>query len=189
VLYLYEMTEMRRTEAWHAAVELKFTPVFAPPGKRALSDGVQLYQSVFVPSRRDHHVHHRQANALFRQYATHFYGVDMGENALPLRPADAALKRKWLNEFYPSQRDLWEHDDSYWLFEDIRATDYDVYRSISFGGGRYLVQALEQYSEAIEAWVQTKDTLEADPILFSQLISLCPSGRVTLKTTAKEYST
>lgn len=187
VLYLYEMTHEREAEARHAAYTLGFTPYFGVSDHIIeYSDGVPThgYTEVYVPSRRDWHPDHQAVNREYRSIATHFYSVDMAHGKLL---PDAATKRTLLDRFYPSQRNLWEHNAKYWLFEDIQRTDYDTYKVLRWGvpGRDVVVTVLEEHAKWVDGvWAHTVAYLsygEVHPKDIDRLLAHC-SGKVTVTT-------
>lgn len=123
VLYLEELTRERRNEVrtltGHGWIRQSYF---------GLTDklNVSAYNEVYVPSRWDWHPAHRKANAEWRKHATHFYSVDMARGE-PLSNHDRTRKKQWLDFTYPSQKQLWESDAKYYLFEDIHESDYELY--------------------------------------------------------------
>ncbi len=183
VLYLYELTVERKLEAEHAASGGRFTPVFmAADGKCVLGDGLNIpsFDQVYVPSRRDWHADHQRANREYRQFATHFYSVDMARGTLL---ATALAKKVCLDECYPSQAALWAHNDKYWLFEDIQAYDYDVYVKIQIEDTDTWVTVLKEHAYWVRGhWAPYVAFIgdEVDIKDVNRLLAHC-SGRVTIE--------
>lgn len=123
VHYLYEW-EDRIHEGIAAARTLGYTIAFELP------TDLSKFEEIYVPTRRDGHADHQKANALYCGVATHYYSVDMHCRKPVVRPD---LKKLYLDDLFPSQKDLWAYDAKYYLFEDIRTTDYDVYAVINTG--------------------------------------------------------
>lgn len=139
------------------------------------------YTEVYVPSRRDSHVHHRNVNCAFRGYATHFYSVDMVGSS-PLTKDEQADKLYLLNSFYPSQKELWEGNAKYYLFDSIKpAPDFEEYQVCY--GQRYSLTVLTKYLDKVLQWMHVleKQLNEADAKAFDKIVSMCPEGDVIFK--------
>lgn len=182
VQYMREITANRKQEGEAAAAFFGFTPRFGG-GLPSVHNGE--FDEIYVPSRRDWHADHKQINMHTRQWATHFYSVDMA-NGKPLQPGNMQRKRECLNALYPSQRKLWETDDKYWLFEDIQTTDYDVYTKLAWTqpNGHTLTVVVNKVHETLIAqnWYPFVK-LDADGIRkedIDRLLGWC-RGRVTIE--------
>lgn len=156
VLYLYELTPVRIEEVRVLANAMVFEPFFRPEDVDFTS-----YAQVYVPSRKDWHAAHKEANRLYRKYATHFYSVDM-EQGVTLPEPLATRKRGTLDAYYPSQRKLWDTNDKYWLFEDIQGRDFEVYtfvpcclasypHRIVDPSPHFTVRCRQEYAPAVQA--------------------------------------
>jgi LmbE family N-acetylglucosaminyl deacetylase len=180
VLYCFELTPTRVAEAKHAASQFGFLPLFHLDTILPchVGDPGYEYTEIYVPSRRDWHADHQSVNRQWRSKATHFYSVDMAHGVLL---PDSEKKRYALDALYPSQWTLWNHDDKYWLFEDIQGYDYDKYRCIKVGQAK--VTVLEKYLSWVQhVWVPSlkyKTITEQD---FNFLLANC-SGKVVVEST------
>jgi hypothetical protein len=125
----YEGNNVREKEAQEAAKFFGFRLL----EKEQVIDNLtaKVYTEVYVPSRTDWHLEHKNTNALYREFATKFYSVDMGQGK-PLGSSLALEKQVVLDHLYPSQKALWERDHKYFLFEDIQETDFEYYSSVEF---------------------------------------------------------
>lgn len=128
VLYLNELTDERVRETQLLANAMGFIPQY-----RSMDRPVPgFYDTVYVPSIRDWHKDHKEANRMWRELATHFYSVDM-QHGVYLGDTAAQAKHVLLDTFYPSQKQLWEGNAKYYLFEDIQERDFNVYRTYRLG--------------------------------------------------------
>lgn len=178
VLYLYELTPLRRLEAEAAGRAMGFNVLFDQSVAAPL-----VYEEVFVPCRQDTHPDHRAANTRFRSIATYFYSVSMqGDGVRYLGAEVAERKRACLEICYPSQAPLWRNDARYWMFERIVGQDFDCYRTIPCKGwGK--VTVLERYAESVIPWLLESGE-RGDIEVFNELVAQCPEGRVTLELTS-----
>ena len=175
VCYFYEVDDVRRQEAVIAADRLWFTAVFDLKNL-----DLTIYDQVFVPSRRDWHPDHKNLNAQYRNIATHFYSVDMA-NGVPLGDTESNRKREILNQCYPSQRQLWDSNAKYYLFEDIQSADYDTYmvHYIRAGDWTYKVTLLADYD--IGGCACDQEILPHE--MMNRVLALVPQGRVIVQDT------
>lgn len=133
VVYFFDTTEERKEEALEAGVALGYDVHFTDLGNL----GALLYQmdditTLLVPSRMDHHPHHRMVTTAALIYArlydpkieVMFYSVDMNVHmTMPLAAEVAENKRKWLYSLFPSQRSYFDQHPECYLFEDVRSSD------------------------------------------------------------------
>lgn len=131
VVWFEEVTPERMLEGQRVANLLGYKAVTAEHWHERLNLRRGSYDQVYVPSRSDSHFAHKLLNARFSDIATHYYSVDM-KNAVPL-PEEAQQVKKSLLTFFTSQQKLLDRDDKYWLFEDIRDTDWIEIETLSFG--------------------------------------------------------
>lgn len=183
VHFIHELSDRRKKEALGAAAMFGFTPVFGH--HPALDHSKSGYDEVYVPSRRDWHADHQSVNKMYRHWATHFYSVDMGRGKLlPLSLHWHKLEA--LNICYPSQRALWHSNDKYWLFEDIQANDYDVYRKLVWtnsDGSNLTIKVLAEYAQWVEhQWYNhlMLNGYEVPDADVDRLLAHC-SGKVTIE--------
>lgn len=122
VVYLFELTEARMKEARRVGQHFGFKPIFQNPLQRHTMTADEIY----VPTFEDMHPQHKQAlywaldNA---QGKLVYYTIDKTIPFDVLTPQERSEKRKLLDEFYSSQKLLWERDEKYILFEGYRLTD------------------------------------------------------------------
>lgn len=184
VHYFYELTDERKKEAQ------RMLDFFDPKGERVFAvnwtgdeqdvrNSIGHYTEVYVPSRRDSHADHKALCAKFRHYATHFYSVDMHDGVY-LGEKESGAKRDALNYCYPSQYNLWNNNDKYWLFEAISKKDYQEYVTIKYVH-RDITIPLE-YFDAVNTLLQNK--VQARGLTANQMMNLIlqavPNGKVTL---------
>ena len=75
---------------------------------------------IIVPSLTDTHPYHRYINRLFYNVKKGIYSVDMqAEYVKELNNWQKENKHFVLDMFYPSQKELWDKDAKYYLFEGI----------------------------------------------------------------------
>ncbi|QRE00065.1 hypothetical protein [Burkholderia phage BCSR5] len=132
VLWCNELTNVRRREALDFAEHLHVTPYFGEQNALPLSE----YNEIYVPSIQDWHDDHKAVNRGWRHFATHFYSVDM-KRGVYLGEEASKDKRRLLDSFYLSQSSLWQNDAKYYLFEDIRQQDFNIYEwhTVHYGAG------------------------------------------------------
>lgn len=171
VMWLNELTPERVKEA--QSIRLVDYHVFGAYDDEAF---FSKFDAVYVPSRRDWHPAHKEANAQFRKWATHYYSVDM-KHGLFLGDEKAKAKRKALDEWFPSQASLWANDAKYYLFEDIQAVDYDTYAVIHRPDCTVTVPVMGAMS-AKRILATTKGTKKE---LFEALLQHMPQGKVRLE--------
>ena len=133
VAYFNELTEERRAEVKMCAAYYGFEPLFiedVQPDALAYLESLMVGARVYLPAITDGHPAHKALNAKYRARPgigeTQFYQVDMGRGKVILNEETRAIKRKALDVFYPSQRQLWDTDASYYLFENISRRDYEI---------------------------------------------------------------
>lgn len=181
VLYMYELTVERKLEAEHAATLLGFKPVFMSDIVSLVGVVVEDFKEVYVPSRRDAHQDHQQVNKRYREHATHFYSVDMAQGKLVV---DRDAKLAALNECYPSQAALWQNDAKYWLFEDIRAHDYDVYTRIQIEESHTWVTVLKEHAFWVRHSWAPNVSLSYDEVSIgdvNRLLAHCSGSKVIIE--------
>lgn len=134
VIYCYEYDDPKRAqEALRACARFNVEVMFLPLWALAQSpDALARYSRVLIPSRFDHHPHHRAVTSevlrilstLDTPPAVGFYSVDMNvPGCEPLHYDVATAKREALYELFPSQRTYFDQHPQAYLFEDIRDTD------------------------------------------------------------------
>lgn len=126
VYYFFDLTEQRRAEAEAAGAYFNFTPQFVDGD---FPEGITDEDVLWVPSIRDSHPHHRSVNLTFRAAAKRFYSVEFSKRKRLLDEVERVEKRRVLDLLYPSQKELWESNASYYLFEEVAAKDYDTYQT------------------------------------------------------------
>lgn len=183
VIYFYEVDATRRAEAENAGRALGFTPHFVLPPK-IVNEMLDKATKVYVPSRWDHHEHHRQINQAYREKATHFYSVDM-VNARTLPQQEMKAKYSALSTYYRSQQSLWTYDAKYYLFESIHPYDYDVYRTLTFE--LLTVTVLEEFAGDVENWVRFNFDKRDHHKAFNQILSIAVRGEVTMQVDSYTY--
>jgi LmbE family N-acetylglucosaminyl deacetylase len=178
VCWGYELTEQRKDEANKLAcyaIDCKFgfehlTPEF-----------IKTFDEVYVPSRRDWHADHKATCAAYRQYATHFYSVDMA-NGRYLGEEESSKKRKFLDAWFPSQSGLWANEAKYWLFEDIQRVDYDVLEAfkVTVFGMTATVEVPRAYTYEAQKAARWAPPAAQPSEVFSYILSAVPSGKVRM---------
>lgn len=178
VMWLYETTEERLKEGHALADHFGFTGamVFSAQVPELIIQN--RYDKVYVPARQDWHIDHKTTNQLFRQYATNFYSVDM-VNGVPLDDKEVLEKKTLLDQFYPSQAKLWEHDAKYYLFDAISDTDVTFYTKKRYG--YFSLSFPYQYRQEVHAVVlkNISDFNAMKLSAFNKVVSVCPIGDVT----------
>lgn len=178
VAWLYELTPQRRAEALsiHLVDVCKFGPILS-------EEFLGSFNEVYVPSRRDWHADHKEANARYRKWATHFYSVDM-QNGEYLGDEQSAQKRQALNTWFPSQASLWESNAKYYLFEDIQKEDYATY--VVLEAQNFKVTVPHQHATTAQRLMATHPT--DDPrTLFETILQYLPQGRIRLEAGSTIY--
>jgi LmbE family N-acetylglucosaminyl deacetylase len=177
VIWLYETTEERLTEGHRLAEYFGFTgaAVFSAQVPELIYRG--KYDKIYVPARQDWHIDHKMTNQLFREFATHFYSVDM-VMGIPLSEKASNDKRVLLDTFYPSQAKLWEYDAKYYLFTAVYETDIHSYVRRRYGF--FSITAPANYVEEINSIVlQNMDDFNKCQVkAFNKLVSVCLSGEL-----------
>lgn len=140
VAYLYELTEHRVAEALHLSSALHFSPLFNNRDfeQQQLVEIAKDFQQIYIPSRSDLHLNHKQTFRQFIGVATHTYQTNM---------AGCALYPSWerklqlLNAYYTSQKELWANNASYYLFEHVEHIEFDywVYKRVQAGNDACVV--------------------------------------------------
>lgn len=182
VYYMYDVTPERQAEATQLSERLRFSPVFSWPVHHVIGALLSARPTtVLVPSRKDAHAHHKQVNADFREFATHFYSVDMVD-AQPLPVAQQNEKRRLLDKYYPSQQVLWERDHKYFLFESIRTRDYDIYVDV------HGVTCLQEYAREVHDFL-CANFYGSHEQTFNRLLKICKTGQVSLTLGKTTYKT
>ncbi len=170
IMWLYELYEERVKEG--KSLESYFSNIEKLIIGKSSTLDYSDFEEIYVPSCRDSHPDHRLANAAYRNYATHFYSVDM-VGGIPMGRIPSGLKHKALNDIYPSQKVLWENNNKYFLFEAISKTDY----SESF---IYTIRP----NMVAEFPIEFKDVIIDMPFpndphrIMNWLLSICTHGKV-----------
>lgn len=173
VIYLFELSEERKVEAFLAAHHFSFEAYFVSDPKEALlllDSWLYLRPEIYVPSRRDNHIDHKYCNKLFRRYASFFYSVDM-QGAKVLPESVIALKQTALNRCYPSQRALWDNNASYYLFENILKKDYHTIVKTTLRG--FTVECLIQYETQVTTILLASPPNTSMDVVMNKLLSFC----------------
>jgi len=141
VHYFFELTIERRTEAMASARFFNFTPVFHENSFPKFDSNIHI----LIPNINDNHIHHKILN---RKYRAHplvtFYSVDMNVNFDVLAPKEQNKKQYCLKTLFPTQKQLFDKDEKYWLFESYEETDLKLrYRRTVFDnqGGSLEIEA------------------------------------------------
>lgn len=126
VIYFYELDRVRRQEAINCAATYNFLPLFAADFN--VQQWVASYKTdtFYLPNFHDSHPDHKQINRDYRTLpSVRYYSVDLDNaaNKAVFSPTDQCQKRFALDSLYPSQRELWNVNHSYFLFEAISPTD------------------------------------------------------------------
>jgi len=183
VAFLEELTVIRQLEAARAAAVFNYHQYFCPKDKtpEKFIEGLRSiynFSRIYVPARSDWHPAHRRTNSMFRGIATHFYSVDMGEGSALLGDQEAEQKRLALEHCYPSQVQLWRRDHKYWLFENIRHTDFERYLVIPRLDLQVSFKVLLRYADLVQD--AELPALWTSEQIFNHIVSLCPRGQVTM---------
>lgn len=125
VLYFFEKTKQRMKEAKASGKTFGFEPKFVTTSdfkKHILPDDI-----IIVPNINDSHHHHKVINCLAKALPNkkQYYSIDMNVLKITLHPTLQNEKRKLLNDLFPSQKELFNQNMSYWLFESILHCDYE----------------------------------------------------------------
>lgn len=126
VFYCFDFDQGRMAEAEACASIFGFIPHFGSPSQEEL---IKRNKPLLLPAITDAHPQHKEINRQYRSLGlpTKFYSVDLDHNQKTLL-STRDLKLQALNEIYVSQKSLWQNNASYWLFENIQATDYSINR-------------------------------------------------------------
>lgn len=133
VLYFFDVTKARKEEIELVASEINFTPLYWEGGERItylpLLELLEGMDYVFCPSAYDSHPQHLEINQVYHRYLEYTSGPTphslyyTTELAHRRGKALASKAKRHLMNLYSSQRCLWEHDASYYLFEHISNRD------------------------------------------------------------------
>jgi len=181
IVWLYEITDVRRREAVciDLSRRIKAEIDLTAFGEESVAGIIKECnpKEVYVTSRKDGHLDHKKANALFRKYATHFYSVDMVD-ATYIGEEESKYKRATLDALFPSQKALWKGNAKYYLFEAISRCDFDSNRVITHK--EYIVTVPSfYYSKCLEAVREEKWSSSIN--LMNLLLEICPTGKVTIE--------
>ena len=140
VAYLYELTEQRIAESTHLSSALGFSPLFSNRdfAQAQLVEIAKDFERIYIPSRSDLHLNHKQTFRQFIGIATHTYQTNMSGCALY---DQWERKLELLNTYYGSQKDLWATNASYYLFERIERIQFDywTYQRVQVGNDACVV--------------------------------------------------
>jgi len=134
IAYLYDHSgDVRRRELLDANSKFNSSTLFSFKEIKAfISANVTRLDRIFIPDKYEVHPHHVLVrNEMLALLSTAFgnfpkdtvynYSIDMRNRDIAvLSPEQFARKRLLLNELYPSQKQLWENNNKYFLFESIR---------------------------------------------------------------------
>jgi LmbE family N-acetylglucosaminyl deacetylase len=144
VVYFNELSTQRRKEAIALArsqYKQPYEVLFVDFDSIREDDKVYTFNQVFektlpeientvlvVPSIKDQHVHHKEINRFARPmpYEKWFYSVDMNHKPQLLSKEQRERKLEALLTAYPSQKQLFENDAKYHLFESILPSDLNT---------------------------------------------------------------
>lgn len=177
VLYFHDLTPERMQEASKFAEQGEFYVTFGP-FKEVVHSACSGALNVYVPHRKDAHIHHKGLNCMYRELATKFYSVDM-VGARPLGHEDAQEKKAMLDKYYPSQSKLWERDEKYFLFESIRDHDYEMYSTIRLNN--YEVTMLSTYTDVVTEIMRSfgvEKQIYTPRQIFDKILKVCRDGTV-----------
>ena len=121
VFYLKPINDTRRKELKNVAEYYEFEYEcnwLNDIHKQAAFDDYNHNEIYLVPSLQDYHPLHKRANAFIYGKRGGIYTTNMNtEYTRELTEQEQQRKRKILNEYYPSQKSLWENNWKYFLFE------------------------------------------------------------------------
>jgi len=123
VYYFFDIDDIRKQEAINTAKLFNFTPYFSS------TIYVNNNDTVYVPSSSDLHKDHLYVNRLAKKlqqvfnFELKYYSIDMNKTPTYLGEL-SRLKKKHLYSLFPSQSNLFDSDEKYFLFEDISDIDY-----------------------------------------------------------------
>lgn len=120
VIYFFDLTDERKSEALAVAKEFDFEVSFN--GWEELIDDNLI---VYAPVCFDKHPHHKAVN-LYAKTLTNkicYYSIDMNNSFNRLSEEDVNLKRELLFKFYKSQHTLFNNDEKYYLFEGLNLSE------------------------------------------------------------------
>lgn len=131
VYYFYDLNEQRKAEAYKCSEVFNFTPVFVTNVEKTKKE-IENKDILYLPHRRDNHPSHKYINQLGKQCKgkKKFYSVDMN---VPFDVLSNKMKQKKslsLYDIYPSQRELFNTSEKYYLFESIQETDTITYINV-----------------------------------------------------------
>jgi hypothetical protein len=126
VYYFFEYFENRVNEALKTSDQFGFAT-------RCVLDLVKFENAfhslfdpddiIFVPRIKDHHPDHQTVNHMAKRHHSNllFYSVDMNDG--PNTYTESDVKKNDLYQFYPSQKDYFDHHPQCYLFEHISKSD------------------------------------------------------------------
>lgn len=124
VYYFFDLDNLRMSEANYAAYKYGFKAVFVNSIDDALKSKVEG-KILLLPSVKDNHPDHKMINQFGKTFRNEkmFYSIDMNNKFKVLDEDERDQKLNHLNLIYPSQKELWENDAKYYLFEGINKSD------------------------------------------------------------------
>ncbi len=126
VYYFYDLTPERKREAEKLKSNFNYEIIYTNEDKIQNIDFSK--DTLYIPSSKDLHNDHRKINRLGNSLCTlntMYYSIDM--NRVPIKLDKSDVKKRLMYQYYPSQKNLFNSDEKYFLFEDIHKKDYTEY--------------------------------------------------------------
>ena len=177
VVVMYELDAIRKNELNHCADIMQFNVIDNLSfGESTLSD----YNTIYVPTKKDSHSHHKLANLKYRKFATIFYSVDMVD-AYPLSEKDSISKKAILDAAYPSQSKLWDTNEKYFLFESLHTSDVVSYKKIQHTSaifGKLVVSTDIRNHGFISVYLAKVNDNRSIEDIESDIVSICGNSYI-----------
>lgn len=127
VVYFFDVNDERLKEAYQLQKKYNYNIKVHNPNYDVLSVYDHPMNTIYIPSSKDLHIHHKEVNRLVRNNFTKanrkFYSIDM--NRKPKLVNNMEHKKELMYDIYKSQHGLFNSDEKYFLFEDIYDDDSD----------------------------------------------------------------
>jgi LmbE family N-acetylglucosaminyl deacetylase len=135
VVFVDPLDNIRRKEAKKSAKTFTFIDYYLEGNFLELYDILDNSNPkiVFTPDLKDKHPLHKLTTRTILllqkkyKYQIIYYSTDMNTDHLQELPRNNRHnKLKWLNEIYPSQKSLWEHEHKFFLFESYLTVPFNI---------------------------------------------------------------
>lgn len=131
VVFFNELSNERKQEAATAGNKYGFIADFKGYNFRLKN----LTNILYVPTRDDNHPHHKTASQFAKSIGgvdKQYYSVDLDKKCSLLPEKLRKEKKNALDYCYPSQKDLWDKNAKYYLFERITPKDHSIFASVTY---------------------------------------------------------